>query len=117
MKEALFWIGRYSCWRHAHYDSALGVSAPRGEGASADFFQRSTTGKAGAHPRSVKPPVHGVEYSMWTSHSTVRLFMHDNRELLGLKCVFMFSDLILLCVHSNISLNIIFLGHWQLNYL
>lgn len=66
------------------------------------FFQISNTGKVYAHPRSVKPSVQGGEYSMCISHSAVRLFMHDNRKLKGLRLLFMPSDPILLCVYPSV---------------
>lgn len=56
------------------------------------FLQISDTDKVYAHPRPVKRSIQGDEYSVYFAHPTVRLFMHGNRKLKGLKLLFMPSD-------------------------
>ena len=118
MKETMFGIRQrcFHCCRPFQLGLSLRVLVPHEERVNMGFFQIHKTGKACAHSKPVKPSVQGGEYSMCISHITVRLFMHDNRKLKGLKLLFI-TLILYYCVPTrpNISLNIIlFLGHWQM---
>lgn len=90
MKEAVFGIRQrcFYCHRPFSVGLSLRVSVLHEESVNKGFFQIHKTGKACAHSKPVKPTVQDGEYSMCISHITVRLFMHDNRKLKGLKLLF-----------------------------